>query len=156
MAVTSRIETIEDVYPQRYGQHASVLAKAPAHRWAALVQAAGQGSAIPPEQEIAKHCFAVAYVNGGRWVVECPVRECGGAQYASISDHRFLCHECHNVMAGGKPIVVIWPPAAKREQIEDTLIRRPFPATRNWTRQETLAALIAENEAHGISAQGQV
>lgn len=93
---------------------------------------------------------AVAYVNNGRWVVECP-HGCGSAQYASKDDRRFWCVECGNG-GSGKWATVAWPddPAA----IDNALSVRPEPQTANWLPGETIAALVAENKANGIHGAG--
>lgn len=84
-----------------------------------------------------------AYVNHGRWVVECP--DCAGAQLASLSDPRFMCNCCGNAGVGGAWRPVIWPKA--RQGIEDLLEVRP-PENQNWRPGETAKQLRAENRAH--------
>ena len=44
-----------------------------------------------------------AYLNWGRWVVDCP--DCKNAQLACRTDHRFLCDQCGNIAAGS-----LWRP----------------------------------------------
>ena len=37
---------------------------------------------------------AIAYINGGRWLAECPV--CGCLEYVTPNDPIFYCHSCWN------------------------------------------------------------
>jgi hypothetical protein len=83
-----------------------------------------------------------ARVEHGRWLVDCPVDGCAGAQLASDSDRRFVCVEC----AAG-PFEVEWP--LDRDEIEAALNVRPAP-NRNWLPGETVADLLAENAERGV------
>jgi hypothetical protein len=114
-----------------------------------------QGS--PIEREVLKHrgalpagahpsITATAVVNHGRWIVPCPW--CFSAQMASRSDRRFFCVECGNAGAGGMWVRVVWPPAFR--EIEALLCMRPDPRNRSWLANETLADLLAENQANGV------
>lgn len=89
----------------------------------------------------------VAYVNEGRWIVDCP--DCSGAQYANRSDRRFMCNECANVTIGGLWRPVVWPPAKTEQSIEKALAPRP-PRNAHWLPGETVADLLAENVEHGV------
>ena len=108
------------------------------------------GAALPPDSEVGGE--ALAYVNHGRWVVECPER-CGFAVVASRSSPVFMCGKCRNAKAGGKLLRVAFP--ANREQIEYHLLKRPArhpleATTRNWRPGEKISDLIRENAAHGV------
>lgn len=87
-----------------------------------------------------------AYVNHGRWVVECP--DCRGAQLACEQDRRFMCNTCGNESIGGRWRAVVWPPFW--QGLESVLIRRPDPVTRNWLPGESVADLASENDDHGV------
>lgn len=91
-----------------------------------------------------------AYVNYGQWVAECPSGD-GGAIQASRSEP-FMCPECWNALWGGQWLEVVYPP--NKAAIEAVLLRRPKVRneyrTRNWLPGETVAALNAENAAHGL------
>lgn len=91
---------------------------------------------------------AAAYVNHGRWCVDCPFG-CGSAQYASRADRRFFCIECGNDSTSGW-VTVIWPAPLDIAAIEAALGVRPQVATRNWQPGETVADLLAENQARGL------
>lgn len=84
---------------------------------------------------------ATVEVNEGRWLVRCPF--CPGAQLAHRDDHRFFCVDCLNGGIG-MWLPVVWPKAA--DKIEAALTVRPEPRTRNWTADETVDGLLAENE----------
>ena len=81
-----------------------------------------------------------AYVNHGRWVVDCPAAGCAGAELAS--DVRpFVCASC-----GEGPYQTRFP--TERAAIEAALESRPVEA-QNWLPGETVADLEAENEVNG-------
>lgn len=90
-----------------------------------------------------------AFVNHGRWLVSCP---CNSAAVVAYPLAGFLCIECGNQYADGKPLPIEWPPATTVAAIEALLAARPFPTNRNWTPGEAIGDLLAENIAHGIDA----
>jgi hypothetical protein len=92
---------------------------------------------------------AVAYVNHGRWVVDCPFG-CGSAQMASRSDRRFFCVECGH-RGDGRWLPVVWPSDLEVQTVEAVLDARPDMATRNWRPGEPIDALVAENAGHGLA-----
>lgn len=85
---------------------------------------------------------AVAYVNWGRWVADCPRADCANAEQLVRGAPRFACSFC------GYTCSVSWPDEAKR--IVEALAARPVPSTRNWLPGETVAMLEAENVEHGV------
>jgi hypothetical protein len=82
-----------------------------------------------------------AYINHGRWVVDCT--KCKGAGVASREMQVSCCFDCGQIYTS-----VTFPRNASR--IEAVLLKRSDPATRNWTSGETLKSLHAENKTHGI------
>jgi hypothetical protein len=82
-----------------------------------------------------------AYVNHGRWVVDCS--KCKGAGLASREKRVSCCFDCGRIYTS-----VTFPRNASK--IEAALLKRSDPATRNWTTGETMKSLDAENESHGI------
>lgn len=92
-----------------------------------------------------------AYVNEGRWVVDCPT--CAGAQLACLSDPRFMCNECGNAEVGGRFRPVVLPVARTREALARILEPRPT-ANQHWRPGETLADLRRENRAHAAELEG--
>jgi hypothetical protein len=90
---------------------------------------------------------AAAYVNHGRWCVDCPFPGCSSSQYASRGDHRFFCVDCGSE---GRWVFVTWPADDEVAVIEALLELRPIAETRNWRPGEPVAALAAENEAQGL------
>lgn len=107
-----------------------------------------QRRGCPPSGEVAPDAApARAEVNHGRWVALCPA--CGGAEYVWWEDPRFFCVGCRNAAIGGR-----WRPLAvpdDRARIEAVLSVRPDPMSRNWLPDEPPAALLAENDARGVS-----
>lgn len=86
---------------------------------------------------------AVAYVNHGRWVADCPTPGCGGAMLV-LRGGEFLCGTCFNAEIGGEYRPIEWP--ADPEAIEALLVVRPLPVHMNWAPGEPLAVLAAEND----------
>lgn len=90
---------------------------------------------------------ASAYVNHGRWLVDCPFG-CGSAQYASRDDRRFWCTECDN-SGTGEWVAVDWPDDVA--SIDDALSVRSDRRTANWEPAETIDELKAQNVAAAIA-----
>jgi hypothetical protein len=88
-----------------------------------------------------------AYVNDNRWLIDC---ECGSGNYTDPTLKTAYCYGCGAVHAN-----VTFPAAADRVAIEEALIERPVPRTRNWYPSETVDTLIAENIEHGLRAVGE-
>lgn len=86
-----------------------------------------------------------AYVNHGRWVVDCP--DCNNAQLACRTDRRFMCNDCGNIALGGLWRPVEWP--ANPQAIETVLESRPME-NQNWVPGETVQMLAADNKHRGI------
>lgn len=87
---------------------------------------------------------AVAYVNHGRWVADCPSAYCNGAM-AVTPGVPFLCGACLNVEVGSQYRMVEWPQA--RGAIEEALSERPLPEVMNWYPGETVKNLRDEAAA---------
>lgn len=86
----------------------------------------------------------VAYVNHGRWLVDCP---CGSGAYVDPMAEVARC-------AGqgcGLVSRVLLPPVSDRSEIERLLLARRRPPERNWRHPETIDDLRRENEAHGVA-----
>lgn len=69
--------------------------------------------------------WAVAYVNHGRWVADCPRRYCNSAMALDPLQVLFRCEG-----GCGLAVEITWP-----EQAADIFLAldlRPVPATRNW------------------------
>ncbi len=90
---------------------------------------------------------ARARLEHGRWLVDCPLPGCAGAQYASKTHRQFHCVDClHQATpAEGRWIRVKWP--ANVLEIEEALAERDRPGNRNWIPGETVAALRAQTRA---------
>lgn len=89
----------------------------------------------------------VAFVNEGRWIVECPF--CHSAQVGSPDDPRFLC-VCANDPVLGAYLQVEYPAPADRARIEDALSARTWVGNVNWLPEETANDLVAENIEQGV------
>lgn len=90
----------------------------------------------------------VAEVNHGRWIAFCPF--CRGAEMVDPGEPIFFCLSCGNAEAGFRFLRVDFPSPPGMREIEDVLDPRPSP-NQNWHAGETVAQLMAENEAflHG-------
>jgi len=95
---------------------------------------------------------ANAYINHGRWVVNCPDPECAGAEVVDPSDPVFMCLSCGNLknkdIEGRIRLYSVRFPHNKL-QIEKALLERKDPCVRNWHTEETVDKLKQENKAHG-------
>jgi hypothetical protein len=104
---------------------------------------------------------AVAYVNCGRWVADCPRPHCNNA-IALTSQPRQTMYHCAGEDGCHVIAEVNWPNDA--DEIWDALQQRPVPATRNWApaghRQavacgvpdgQTVSDLHAETKAHEVT-----
>lgn len=88
---------------------------------------------------------ALAYVNHGRWVADCPTPFCAGA-VVLLTDAPFMCGNCLNAERGFRYRLVSWP--AERGEIEEILSARLLPENANWYPGEPLERLTIENEVH--------
>ena len=107
--------------------------------------AARQGVTLPALDVVSGEPLP-AIVNANRWIVECPV--CNGAEFAWKEWPLFLCATCWNGANGYAFRPVVFPDDV--EAIERVLMARPVPDRRNWLPGESVADLMAENEAHGL------
>ena len=89
-----------------------------------------------------------AYINHGRWVVDCPY--CSGAEHVDPDDKSFFCFNCGMEHNGNRPQPVTFPLKATRLKIEEVLVTRPIE-NRNWTK-ETLAELQRVNIKNGLDS----
>lgn len=112
-----------------------------------LARQMGVKSAVLPVGAVDKAARpAIAYVNYGRWVADCPAG-CGAAMLVD-PELPFLCGECFNEGIGGLWRLVKWP--AERLAIETELELR-LARNAHWSPGETVAALRRENAAHGVT-----
>ena len=80
-----------------------------------------------------------AYVNHGRWVVDCPTPYCNEAHLAQPRQ-RVTCGGCTRTYTPRFP--------TDAALIDAVLSRRIVVETRNWVPGETVEQLESENEAH--------
>lgn len=99
---------------------------------------------------------AQAYINHGRWVVDCVRPHCANAEKLTPRQQVVHCSNCLLVQQ------VTWP--ADPDGIWDALAVRPVPQTRNWApaghRQaltcgvpdgQSIADLLAETREHEVA-----
>ena len=97
---------------------------------------------------------ARAYINHGRWIVEC---ECHEAHQLKPGPKRWRCEMLVDGrhVGCGTEYSVIWPNRKLRRQIETVLSTRPYE-NRNWWPWETVDQLVAENLEHGCAVLDDV
>ena len=95
-----------------------------------------------------------AYMNAGRWVVDCPDPDCASAERVGPiapntrynEDTVVVCDNCKRITK------VVWPD--ERDEVDRLVGVRPVPETRNWrgpwNPDEPVESLRLENETHGI------
>lgn len=88
--------------------------------------------------------FVLAVVNHGRWIVECPTPQCGGAEQVDPDWPVYVCAGGDGCGVG--PLTVAFPEGW--QEVETELLARPAAATRNFLPHETVADLRRENEMH--------
>jgi hypothetical protein len=99
---------------------------------------------------------AVAYVNAGEWIADCPRRDCANAERLEPRQSVFACSHCLQIAA------VDWP--SDVDELTEALDARPVPSTRNWApaghRQaiscgfpegQSVAQLCDENREHEVA-----
>jgi len=91
-----------------------------------------------------------ARVNHDRWLCECPLPGCRGAELVSPDHPIFWCQSCNMIANGSKAMAVIFPP--EKAEIDAVLMQRLDKVNRNWYPHETVSDLLRENAAHGIGA----
>ena len=133
------IETFGSWFRDRSGlSRADVAARSPD----------GNGDTTPADGSVDLSIPVLARIEHSRWIARCPLCT-GGAELVDPEDPLFYCHSgCKNAAVGNAYIRVKFP--RERRKIEALLLLRTADETRNWTPGETLAALRAENAAHGI------
>lgn len=86
---------------------------------------------------------AKAFISGGRWVVACTTSGCANAPLTHPDWKVARCFECGAVYED-----VEFP--EQIAEISALLVKRPYPANRNWTPGESVEELRAENAAFGV------
>lgn len=87
-----------------------------------------------------------AYMNAGRWVIDCSDPDCSAAGLAV--GNVYICENCKRITK------VVWPD--ERDEVDRLVNVRPVPETRNWrgpwNPDEPVDALRMENVAHGLDS----
>ena len=95
------------------------------------------------------------FLSGGLWVAKCPRTGCMNAEKmglcldgttGGLDGSRFYCRESHG--GCGLTCAADWPPNV--HDIEQVVLCRPVPSTRNWLPGEDLHDLLRENLNHGL------
>jgi hypothetical protein len=115
--------------------------------WAPALALARAGKPFGMPLGKARGAEAVAYVNWGRWVADCPTSGCGSAQVVTPADPRFFCPTCENAPAGGRWATVTFP--SLLVSIERVLELRDDVRHRNWVPRESLTDLRQQNLDNG-------
>lgn len=103
------------------------------------------GILVQPLKNIAAAPPLAPRVNHNRWIVDCP--NCGGAEFL-WPEGLMMCASCWNGDVDGQWRRVSNP--ANRNEIDEVLMIRPVPGTRNWNRNESIEDLQQENRKHGL------
>jgi hypothetical protein len=103
-----------------------------------------------PTGKTAKKPVIDAYVDGSRWVADCPNPLCTGAEVVNFETGLFFCCECRNAHVNHDYIKVRFPNEDVRQSIEAALLERPDWRVRGWRPTETVAGLKRENKEHGL------
>lgn len=104
--------------------------------------------------------LAVAYMNWGRWISDCPREDCSYAFKLEPGQEMYVCRTRQGEGCGAEAPIE-WPPDAA--EIEAELQRRPVTSTRNWYPPghplavatgnpdgQTVDDLRAEADEHGV------
>lgn len=95
---------------------------------------------------------ATAYVNHGRWIIDCPDDGCHAGLKAIDTGIACDCMDevvCdHPAIPHGLAIDITYPD--QQDEITRLLDLRPKRGNRNWTPGETVAELKAENVTHAV------
>lgn len=100
---------------------------------------------------------AVVFMNQGLWVARCPRPLCTNAErfgrcadgsVGGLTGSSFWCRDVDGLGGCGLRCPADWP--SNIEKIEQMVLCRPVPASRNWEPGETLHDLLAENIGNGI------
>lgn len=106
--------------------------------------AARVGVTVPPLDQVSRAKPLPARINHNRLIADCP--DCNGAEFVwRDGPHLLMCCSCWNGRVGGLWRAVTLPDDITT--IEAALSERVDPQSRNWQPGETVADLLAENEA---------
>jgi hypothetical protein len=100
---------------------------------------------------------ALAYLNWGRWVVDCPEPGCQDARcvYHPVTTER----QTEDVCANGHPFLIEMPPPAMEGQLVAAVAERAHDADRSWYphghSRATLAGLPTGQTVSDLVAEGK-
>lgn len=87
--------------------------------------------------DLVRPTAAVAYVNEGRWVCDCPAPDCTSAAKLTPGQFMFSCLDCHLLAE------ITWPDPREAHEIWQVLSARPDVTKRNWFPRDHWLALAA-------------
>lgn len=87
---------------------------------------------------------AVAYVNHGRWVADCPAPNCYNAEELNAGQFMYSCQLCYLM------VPIQWPPPQTAHEIWLALAERKNKDNRNWFPEGHPLALAA-GRPHGLT-----
>lgn len=108
-----------------------------------------------PRETRVGDAHAVARIDWGRWLADCPAVPCAhpvtaeraaGAEYVAPG-LPFMCQWCWNQNIEGRFREVDFP--AEKKALEALMLHRPEVDMRSWNPSESLAQAQADNIAHG-------
>jgi hypothetical protein len=104
---------------------------------------------MPANGVLLKAPHAVARINHGRWIADCPFG-CMGAEYVDLTNPEFFCCNCRNADVKNHLVPIDLPPIRRANAIESLLMRRKI-VNRNWHPGESLKDLRDENVVYGVT-----
>lgn len=115
------------------------------------------GRALPNDGHVATGNPMQAFINKGRWLVQCDLRHpqrpvCNSAEFAHRDDRRFFCSDCGNAAVEGAWRPVVWPKLA--DEIERLLEVRDSRDAQTWNPLIAVGTLAAQNEAARLRRPG--
>ena len=117
--------------------------------WNHMVVPNMRRNGVEPRVAIADSPMPIAFVAQGRWVAHCTNPNCSGGFERIWEEGLYMCLSCFNSHVGYAVLSTVFPEA--RKAIEAVLEPREL-LNRNWLTSESVAALSAENVAHGLEA----
>lgn len=91
---------------------------------------------------------ALARVDAGWWIADCPNPRCNSAMALVRGARGFLCADCFNADIGRLYRALVWPEAAEIRAIERELLKRPELLFMHWRPGVTVAELAEAGPFH--------
>lgn len=115
------------------------------HRGIAAGNPSPDGNRTLPTNAVAEVVPAIARVEHGRWIVDCPF--CRGAEFFNATSGLFFCCGCRNAQVDNSYLAVLAPDAKTRAEIALVLCEDvDRDEWRNWNPTETVDDLRRQAE----------